>query len=143
MANSFRTTIRVEGIEEAVRKLRKVADAATSRQTLEDALKDSAELVRKRASELAPVGTDPVQRKRLRDGLRIRPAGRMGFFGTKDGVWIQVAPLLEVSHANLQEFGTTHHAPQPFMRPAYDQQEQAVIDLVRKRVADATERAAR
>ena len=145
MANKFRTTVRVEGLQDALRKLRKVSDRGTSEKVLKGAIRDGGEIVRERASQLAPVGTEPLSGRsvRLRDGLRVRTAGRAGFFTDSDGVWIQVAPLKEVSHANLQEFGTKNHAAQPFMRPAYDQTEGKVIATVRGKIADAIKKATR
>lgn len=33
--------------------------------------------------------------------------------------------------AHLQEFGTRHHAPQPFMRPAFDAHKGTLVDQIR------------
>ena len=38
--------------------------------------------------------------------------------------------------AHLQEFGTQHHAAQPFMRPAWDSKKRAVLDSVKDDLAD-------
>ncbi|MGQ3041110.1 MAG: HK97-gp10 family putative phage morphogenesis protein [Brevundimonas sp.] len=49
--------------------------------------------------------------------------------------------------AHLQEFGTRHHAPQPFMRPAWDAGKDRVLDDLKQSLGDeimkATERQAR
>ena len=38
-----------------------------------------------------------------------------------------VGPDRRAFHARLQEFGTEHHAAQPFMRPAWDKHKGALL----------------
>lgn len=43
--------------------------------------------------------------------------------------------------AHLQEFGTAHHAPQPFMRPAWDNNKMRVLHSIRNDLATEIEKA--
>lgn len=38
--------------------------------------------------------------------------------------------------ASLQEFGTSHHPPQPWMRPAYEQEKRPTIERVAARLTE-------
>jgi HK97 gp10 family phage protein len=42
-----------------------------------------------------------------------------------------------------QEFGTVHHGPQPFMRPAFDQGKTAAVEAMKKRLTLRIEKAER
>lgn len=52
-----------------------------------------------------------------------------------------------VSHAHLQEFGTVHHGPQPFARPAWDGGQRQVLETIKtetwNEITKATQRLAR
>lgn len=43
--------------------------------------------------------------------------------------------------AHMQEFGTEHHGPQPFARPAWDAGKDALLDRTRDGLAEAIEKA--
>jgi HK97 gp10 family phage protein len=47
----------------------------------------------------------------------------------------------QAPHAHLQEFGTPHHAPQPFLRPAIDQTGKQIIDIFQVEIRKETDRA--
>jgi GAF domain-containing protein len=59
-------------------------------------------------------------------------------------MFVGAGPL---SSAHTQEFGTVHHAPQPFMRPAWDQDHKALLQrlgqLMAAEIDKAVTRAAR
>ena len=67
--------------------------------------------------------------------------------GGSSEVLMYVGVKSDTGQGVLQEFGTAHHAAQPFLRPAWDGQKQAaldvVIDALTTEVAKATARAAR
>lgn len=50
-------------------------------------------------------------------------------------------------YGRLQEFGTVHHAPQPFLRPAFDSKKGAAVEAMKKtgerRIIAAAKRAAK
>lgn len=46
-------------------------------------------------------------------------------------------------YGRLQEFGTVHHAPQPFLRPAFDSKKMEAIDAMKKTAGRRIEAAAK
>lgn len=73
--------------------------------------------------------------------------------GKGRSVVTHVGPTKRAFHGSLQEFGTRHHAPQPFMRPTWDALKHSMlgtiadvlaaeIEKARKRLARKAERAA-
>lgn len=46
-------------------------------------------------------------------------------------------------YGRLQEFGTVHHAPQPFLRPAFDANKMKAIDAMKKTAGKRIEAAAK
>ena len=44
---------------------------------------------------------------------------------------VYIGPTGQAFHGRFQEFGTPHHGPQPFVRPAFDADAPAVIDRLR------------
>lgn len=53
----------------------------------------------------------------------------------------------QLPHAHLVEFGSVHNTPHPYMRPAWDQSRQGILDTLKtilaQQIAKAVERAAR
>ena len=47
----------------------------------------------------------------------------------------------DVRHGHLQEFGTVHHAPQPFLRPAWRLKRRKVEARIRRAIAAAIRKA--
>lgn len=73
--------------------------------------------------------------------------------GSGKSVVVHVGPTKQAFHGSLQEFGTAHHAPQPFMRPTLDKMGAGFgpavgktlateIEKARKRIAKRAERLA-
>lgn len=54
---------------------------------------------------------------------------------------LYVGPSIEAPHGHLQEFGTEHHAAQPFARPGFDEEAQATLDRLRVTLSDEINRA--
>lgn len=47
-----------------------------------------------------------------------------------------VGPGARQRHSHLQEFGTVHHGPQPFMRPAWNEKKDEALRIVRETLGD-------
>lgn len=126
-------TFRVEGfrnLDRALEELEKLATRrAVARRALIKAAEPTAELMRLLAPddpstanydlvESIGVGTRLSERqKRLhRRMFRNERAAVEAFVGAGP-----------VPHAHLQEFGTEHHAPQPFARPAWEADKMAIL----------------
>lgn len=43
---------------------------------------------------------------------------------------VYVGPSADIFYAHMQEFGTAHHPPHPFLRPAFDQEGGKVLDII-------------
>ena len=48
-----------------------------------------------------------------------------------------------VAHAHMQEWGTVHHGPQPFARPAWDAEKMRALETVKKELANEIMKSAR
>lgn len=137
MASNTEFTVKVEGLrelEEALKELPK----ATGKNALKRALMRAAEPIAAAAAAMAPrrkgkliasikVGTTLSTNQRRRH--------------EKQGdveVFAGAGPL---PHAHLQEFGTAHSAPKPFMRPAWDANKFRALASIKSDLAEEIEKA--
>jgi HK97 gp10 family phage protein len=133
--------VHVEGLAEVQTALRQLPDStakAVLRRVGRKRLAPVAELAR----ELVPVGQGE-----LRDSIAVstRLARRQRGKHRKDGpddveVFAGAGPHPQ---AHLQEFGTEHHGPQPFMRPAWDAEKGRMLGGIRQDLWQEIERASR
>ena len=146
-------TIRVEGLRELEAQLEKLSKAA-GKAALRRALKTAAQPLADLAQSKAPVGDT----KRLAPSIIVstklskRQAGlhRRMFRDDRASVemFVGAGPL---PSAHNQEFGNVHMPPQPFMRPAWDEDRDALLDRlkgelmaeIQKAIGRAERRAAR
>lgn len=138
-------TVKVEGLREIEEELNKLK-VSTGRAALRRTLRRSAQPLADLAEQNAPEDKGNLResitvstklntresrshRKMFRDD---RAAAEM-FVGTNDPA------------GSKQEFGTVYHAPQPFMRPAWDADKDSllgrIVDDLRKEVARTVARA--
>lgn len=147
-------TVRTEGFRELEAELEKLASHTTRRASARRALRKAAEPLVTKAQALAPRGETGQLSVSIGMGTRLskrqqRLHRRM--FGSSPSaveLFIGAGPL---ASAHTQEFGTRHHAPQAFLRPAWDGDKNAVLERIKtelwadiqKAVARAERRAAR
>lgn len=97
---------------------------------LEDALEARVEVVVESVASMAQRFA-PVDTGELRDSIR----------GTMEGVAETLVVEGEVvagaAHAPFQEFGTIHHAPQPYLAPALDAHRDVLLEQAEAAVLDA------
>lgn len=62
--------------------------------------------------------------------------------GTGKSAVVDVGPTKRGSHGVLQEFGTRHHPPQPFMRPAWDAGRAAAAERIGTELKNEIDKAA-
>ncbi len=124
----MKVTFRVEGLAECEEAL-KALPLATSKNVLRRALMHAAEPVAKSAQRRAPKRTDKLAASII-VGTKLSKRQRKVAAETKTGVEVYVGagPLPQ---AHMQEFGTAHHAPQPFLRPAVDANGKRMIEIFR------------
>ena len=146
---SIKKTMRIEGLSELEKALQELP-RATGGNVLKRAIVKPAEVFAARARQLAPVSAIPKHKFHLKDEIKVgKPkvisAGKAAFAqAMKDGgtraeagqaaraanaaaggagrhAVVQVGPTHRAFHGIFGEFGTAHHPPHPFMRPAWDE----------------------
>lgn len=145
----MRTTIKVDGLRELDDALAEMSKA-TARNILRRAGIKALEPVAETARQLAPddpqtggndlrssigVGTRLSPRQAREHRRQMRADGGRAFVEVFVGAG-------NVPHAHMQEFGTAHHAPQPFMRPAWDEHQDGVIDSLKTEIGAEIDKAA-
>jgi HK97 gp10 family phage protein len=137
-----RTTVKLSGFKElnqALNDLPKGAHSGALRRAGTKAMQPMADL----AAKLAPDDPKTAAPDDLRTsiGLSARArAGRGGLEGIEKGTRANVhmgpsATLPRYARAVVMEFGSYKDAPQPYMRPAFEQDGQAVIDRLKPLLA--------
>ena len=146
-------TMKLSGFAELERELEQLEKLATRKAVARRALKKAAEPLAGIANSMAPVGPTgdyarsfvySTKLNKRQTGLhrkmfRNDRAAVEGFVGTNDPAGVQ------------QEFGNLHHGPQPALRPAWQQDQNAMLDRlkaelwadIQKTIARAKARAAR
>jgi HK97 gp10 family phage protein len=54
---------------------------------------------------------------------------------------VYVGPGRGGAHGVLQEFGTVNHPPQPFMRPAWDQEKDGALEIIKRELGGEIDKA--
>ena len=117
---------------------------ATGKRVIARALQDAAAPVIEAARDNVAVASG-----RLRDSLAIttKLSKRQRAKHRKQSEAEVFAGTAALPHAHLIEFGTKHHGPQPFMRPAWDANKEKVLEHIKgqleQRIMVAVERAKR
>lgn len=94
-----------------------------SRQLKRDALAEAAEPMRKRMAQLAPFKAGKPD---LRDAMVVSAVR-----GTDvNESAVAVGPTKAGFYGSFQEFGTKHHAAQPFARPAFDAEAEPALRVL-------------
>lgn len=147
----MKTTVRVEGLRELDRALGELPKSM-ARNTLTRVARKALQPVADTARALAPddpetggydlrnsitVGTklSPRQRKLARRAIKSGEGEK--YFSE---VYAGAGPLPQ---AHLQEFGTAHHAPQPFLRPAWDEHKRGVLETVKRDLGGEIDKSAK
>jgi len=139
------TRVRVEGLKELQAELRKLGDDMTKK-IARSATNAGAQVIRKRAKELAPIADEdyvvegtPVKRGNLPKQIVVKRVKPSETPLTSAHV-VTVRGKKKYGYASrigsLQEFGTVKMSPQPFMRPAFDQEKGFAVAAMKKKIAD-------
>lgn len=138
MADRF--SVKFSGAKELAAALRALP-AELSRQMMLDALEEAAEPTRARAAQLAPREPGAPD---LADNIGISVANRIGDVG--GGRWearhdeehaVAVGPTKNFFYGIFQEYGTSRHRAQPFMRPAFDSEAPRALTILAQRLWQA------
>jgi HK97 gp10 family phage protein len=143
-------TVRTEGFAELERALQELGREATQKASLRRAARKAIQPVADMARTLAP--DDPETggndlRSSIGVGTRLsqRQASLHRRMFRDERAAVEVfAGAGPLPQAHLQEFGTRHHAAQPFLRPAWDAEGRRTLDrLATELWADIQRTAAR
>lgn len=149
--------IRIEGLAELDAALGQLPKTM-ARSTLRRVLKRAGEPIAETARQLCPVSD--IDHKHLRDTIAVSPriknnVGKAEFAramraglgneaavaalrgarraaagqGSFAAMYVGPGPM---PHAHLVEFGSIHNAPQPFMRPAWDQKKGEALEIIKR-----------
>lgn len=124
----MQTTVKLVGMDEIERKLAQVK-GATAKNKMRKVLREAGEPVARRARALAPSDEGDLQESIDVSPLLNRSQRRehpKGYFADLE---IHIGPSGLVQGIT-QEFGTIHHAANPFMRPAWDGMEMKTLDKI-------------
>jgi HK97 gp10 family phage protein len=106
-------TMRIEGGAQLAKALDQLS-VRLSKKIVREALAEGGELIRKRASTLAPYAPGPPD---IRENIGMNIARR-----SEEMAALVIGPVKGFAYGLPQEIGTIHHAAHPFMRPAFDEQ---------------------
>lgn len=161
----MKISIRFEGLKELEKALQELPKA-TGRNVIKRALTAAATPIKTEAALLAPVRLGHLKKSvivgpvrlttknagktafaeamasgasRAEAGAAAREANAAGGESITSGV-VAVGPGRN-PQATLQEFGTAHHAPQPYMRPAWDTNKMLALETIRSALAEEIEKA--
>lgn len=141
-------TVRLEGFAELEQALKQLGKQTTQKASLRRALKKAAQPLADLARSLAPV--DPNSPGDLAGSIAVstkltqrqRKLHRKMFRNDKAAVEMFVGPGADPAAWN-QEFGNVNHAPQSFLRPAWQQDQRAMLDRLRAEIAIDIDKAVR
>lgn len=140
-------TIRLEGFRELDAELAKLERPTARKASARRALKKAAQPMAAAAEAMAPRGDTLTLAPSISVGTKLSKrqasAHRKMFRDDRAAVemFVGAGPL---PSAHTQEFGTINHAPQAFMRPAFDQEVMPTLDRLKAELwADITKSIAR
>lgn len=138
-------TVKVEGLRELERNLEQLTKAAGKgalRRAGLKSLKPMAELMRDYAPRGTTASDDLAESIMAGTKLSARQAGlhRKMFRDERSSVEMFAGPGPDPA-AHNQEFGNINHGPQPFVRPAWDQDKDALLQRIRMELKSEIDKA--
>lgn len=115
MANEFK----VEGIEDLMARINSLGESIATR-TENKALREGAKVLQKGISKRAPWDTGDLAENIVISGVKQSEAGK----------YIEVGPDKKHFYGLFHEFGTVKMPAQPFMGPALEEEEKAVMNKI-------------
>jgi HK97 gp10 family phage protein len=137
-------TMKLDGFDGFEQNLEQLEKLATRRAVARRSLIKAAQPMADMAQGMAPVGDTNTLAPSIMVGTKLskRQAAlhRKMFRNDRAAVevFVGAGPL---SSAHTQEFGTAHHGPQPFMRPAWDSDHKALLQRLGEIMAKEIEKA--
>lgn len=143
MADNF--TFKVDGLKEVQDALRGLLPDRTARNVMRRVLTKQAKIVAAAAQSKAPKRLRQLEESIQVGKLSARQRAQHRRVDPNDVEVFVGAGVLP--HAHLQEYGSSIHGAQPFMRPAWDENKQKIIESIKgdmwQEIRKAAERLAR
>ncbi len=128
-------TIKVEGLDKFNILLNNLGSEVKA--NLQPKMREIVEAIKEDAKGRCPVDTGALQ-KSIRIQTSAKPAGNIHSIGVSAGGYVANPKTgKKVDYAGYVEYGTSRQIPQPFLRPAYLNNEQKLRQLVRQAVIDS------
>jgi HK97 gp10 family phage protein len=122
-------TVKVEGLRDIQRALHDLPKKATAKNIMKRVLMNRAEPVARAARANVPV-EEGWLRESIDVSTKLSPRQRrMHRKPHRDEVEVFIGPGPDPA-AHLQEFGSSRHRAQPFLRPAWDGLKRSVLDKI-------------
>jgi len=112
---------------------------ATQPNVIKRALNAAADPIQQSAETLAPIMTGKLQRSIIIGTKLSRTQAAQRTKESKIELYVGAGSLAQ---ATLQEFGTVHNRPQPFMRPAWAANSRKALDIIKSQLAEEIDKAA-
>lgn len=133
----------LKDLEANLKKLKQGTGRGVMRRTIKKAAKPLADLMAYYAPDDPDTAVDDLTQSIEITSRLTRNAKRMARAGLNGSTAVEmfVGPASHAFHGFFQEEGTRHHAPQPFMRPAWEEDKMALAERIKKQLAleiDAT-----
>lgn len=148
------TTVKVEGLRELGARFKTLSEDI-QKKTARAATNAGAQIIKRRAKELAPIAPAPyivddgteggqlVQPGNIPKNIVVKRVPPSQTTLTSEHV-VAVRGKRKDGYANrigvLQEFGTVKQAPQPFMRPAFDQEKGFAVAAIKQKLRERIEK---
>lgn len=134
-------TLRITGFAELEAALRKLPEEIAGK-VLGSALKEASGPIAERASSLAPRSDTPSSGGHMADSISVRAIKQEPAPGELEvAYWI--GPDRKHFYGLFAEFGTRHESARPFLRPAWDEGAERVLEDFGRTLGTAMERAAK
>lgn len=133
-----KVTMKLRGAKELREALQRLPFREARSAIAKSIITEAAIPIRDAARALAPVETG-----RLREAIivsRKLSRSQRTTFAEKGDVKVHVGVRAGVPQGVLQEFGTAHHAPHPFLRPAWDAHEGELVAKIGAAIWKAIEK---
>lgn len=123
----------LQGLDQFDRALKQLS-LVTQGQLLKQAVKKGAELIREEAENRAPRDTGTLAEEEIVSVV----AGESNAFEAT----VKIGPSKKAFYGFFQEFGTAHHAAQPFLMPSFEEKQDEALQVVSDELRKAVEKIA-
>ncbi|MDO9304632.1 MAG: HK97 gp10 family phage protein [Sulfuricurvum sp.] len=115
----------IKGLEDLIKNLTALPDKLEKR-VIRAAVRQGANVIKKKAQDYVPVDKGDLKKSIKVSGVKAKP-GVIAFKVRPTG---NKKKGISIFYGRFQEFGTSKMAAHPFMRPAYDEAGEDVLNVV-------------